>query len=132
MAHHWVAQRASYLAQHSYLFGTNGTVNYDYIVTNSINYLLIGSRCIANGTHDNHWWTNLAHASKRIKNFDMYEYVISKLIDYSNKIMMMIHEQCNKINNFHIILHKYSCLSYALELCSTYVGFTCTCILDGL
>ena len=49
-----LAQRSSYLAQHSYLFGRDGAVNYDYIVTNSINYLLIGSRCIPNGTHDSH------------------------------------------------------------------------------
>ena len=37
------------------LFGPDGAVNYDYIVTNSINSLLIGSRCIPNGTHTNHW-----------------------------------------------------------------------------
>ena len=49
-----LAQRASYLAQHSSLFGPDGTVNYDYIVTNSINSLLIGSKCIPNGEHTNH------------------------------------------------------------------------------
>ena len=45
----------------SFLFGTaqfslwaSGAGNYDYIVTNSINCLLIGSRCIPNGTHTNH------------------------------------------------------------------------------
>ena len=47
----------------SFLFGTaqfslwaSGTVNYDYIVTNSINCLLIGSRCIpiAWCAHTNH------------------------------------------------------------------------------
>ena len=38
----------------SSLFGPDGTVNYDYIVTNSINCLLIGSRCIPNGAHTNH------------------------------------------------------------------------------
>ena len=46
-----LAQRASHLAQHSSLFGPDGAVNYDYIVTNSINSLLIGSKCIPNGTH---------------------------------------------------------------------------------
>ena len=40
-----LAQRASYLALHSSLFGPDGAVNYDYIVTNSINSLLIGTRC---------------------------------------------------------------------------------------
>ena len=64
-----LAQRASYLALHSSLFGLDGPVNYDYIITNSINWLLIGSRCIANGTHINHCLANLAHASKRIKNW---------------------------------------------------------------
>ena len=49
-----LAQRASYLALHSSLFGRDGTVNYEYIITNSINSLLIGSRCIPNGTHTNH------------------------------------------------------------------------------
>ena len=61
MAH----QRASYLAQYSSHFGTDGTVNYDYIVTNNINCLLIGSRCIPNG----------AHASKRIKNSVLHVHV---------------------------------------------------------
>ena len=39
---------------HSSLFGSDGAVNYDYIVTNNINTLLIGSRCIPNGAHTNH------------------------------------------------------------------------------
>ena len=49
-------QRASYLALLSSLFGPDGTVNYDYIVTNSItcNSLLLGSRCIPNGSNTNH------------------------------------------------------------------------------
>ena len=38
-----LAQRASYFALYSSLFGPDGTVNYDYIITNSINSLLIGS-----------------------------------------------------------------------------------------
>ena len=44
-----LAQRASYLALHSRhrsLFGPDGTVNYDYIITNSINSLLIGALTI--------------------------------------------------------------------------------------
>ena len=61
-----LAQRASYLAQYSSLSGPDGTVNYDYIITNSINCLLIGSRCIPNGAHTNHCRANLAHASKHI------------------------------------------------------------------
>ena len=39
-----LAQRASYLALHSSLFGPDGAVNYDYFVTNSVNSLLIGSK----------------------------------------------------------------------------------------
>ena len=44
-----LVQSASYLAQQNSLFGSGSTVNYAYIVTNSINSLLIGSRCIHNG-----------------------------------------------------------------------------------
>ena len=46
----------------SFLFGAaqfnlwaSGAVSYDYIVTNNINSLLIGSRCIPNGAHTNHF-----------------------------------------------------------------------------
>ena len=49
-----LAQSAAHLALHSSLFGPDGAVNYDYIVTNSINSLLIGSKCILNGAHTNH------------------------------------------------------------------------------
>ena len=61
---HW----SSYLAQYSSLFGPDGAFNYDFNVTNSINCLLIGSRCLSNGTHAGHCWANLAYASKHIKN----------------------------------------------------------------
>ena len=50
-----MAQRASYLALFSSLFGPDGAVNYDYNVTNSINSLLVGSRCIPNGTHTDYF-----------------------------------------------------------------------------
>ena len=43
------------------------TVNYDYIVTNSINSLIV-SRCVPNGAHTNYFSANLVHAPKRIKN----------------------------------------------------------------
>ena len=36
-----LTQRAFYLVLPSSLFGPDGTVNYDYVVTNSINYLLM-------------------------------------------------------------------------------------------
>ena len=49
-----LAQRASYLALHTHLV-PDGTVNYDFSVTNSINSLLIASRCIPNGAHTNHY-----------------------------------------------------------------------------
>ena len=65
-----MAKRVSYLTLHSFLFRFDGAVNYDFIVINSINSLLIASRCtcIPNGIHTNHWWANLAHTSKFIKN----------------------------------------------------------------
>ena len=47
MAHHWPKELLSWHC-------AVGAVNYDYIVTNSINSLLTGSRCIPNGTHTNH------------------------------------------------------------------------------
>ena len=49
-----VTQRASFLALQSCDFGPDGEVNYEYIVINSINPLLIGSLCIPNDTHTNH------------------------------------------------------------------------------
>ena len=49
-----LAQRASYLALHNSLWAS-GAINYDYIVTNGITSLLIGSRCIFNGAHTNHF-----------------------------------------------------------------------------
>ena len=48
-----LAQRALYLALHSSFFGPDGAVTYD-IITNSINSLLISSRCIPKGAHNNH------------------------------------------------------------------------------
>ena len=58
----------------SFLFGTaqfsvwvRGAVNYDYIITNSINSLLIGSRCIPICAHTNHVepiWPVLQNLSK--------------------------------------------------------------------
>ena len=65
-----LAQTASYLTLHSSLFGLDGAVIYAYNVTISMDCLLIGSRCIPNGTHTNHCW---AHASKHQK---MYIYLI--------------------------------------------------------
>ena len=52
------------------------------IVNNSINYLLIGSRCIPNGAYTNRCWANLAHASKLIKNSDVAS--LSKCIVIDN------------------------------------------------
>ena len=49
-----LVQRASYLALHSSLIGPDGAVNYDYIATNSLTLLLIGSRYIPNGAYINH------------------------------------------------------------------------------
>ena len=60
----------------SFLFGiaqfslwASGAINYDCIVTNSINSWLIGSRCILNGTHTNHFepiWSKLQNLSKTL------------------------------------------------------------------
>ena len=49
-----LAQRTSYLALHSSLFEPVARLIMILFVTNSINCLLIGSRCIPNGAHTNH------------------------------------------------------------------------------
>ena len=50
-----LAQIASYLALHSSLFGPVAQlIMIIIIVTNSINFLLIGLRCIPNDAHTNH------------------------------------------------------------------------------
>ena len=79
-----LAQRAPYLALHSSVFGPNDLVNYDYIVTNGINSLLIGSRCIRNGTHTNHCWAILAHFKtyQKLAEFK-YSMYICVTTDYS-------------------------------------------------
>ena len=73
-----LAQRAFYLAQQSSLFDPDGAVNYDYIVTNSINFLLIGSKCITSGTHSHTLtivepiWPMLQNISKTLMYMYMY------------------------------------------------------------
>ena len=76
------AQSINTIGPNSFLFCTaqfshwaSGTVNYDYIVTNSINSLLIGSRCIPNGAHTSDCSANSFHASKRIKKYDVHVHV---------------------------------------------------------
>ena len=48
------------------IFEPDDAVNYDYIITNSINCLLISSRGIPNGAHTNDWpiWPMLQNVSK--------------------------------------------------------------------
>ena len=70
-----LSQRASHMAQHSSLFGPDGTVNYDYIVT--LSQLSLVNWLNSNGIHTNHYWANLAHASKLIKSSDRQSTCIS-------------------------------------------------------
>ena len=81
----------------SFLFGTaefslwaSGAGNYDYIITNSINSLLIGSRCIPNGAHTNHCLTNLARASKLIKNSGIFLRLFWKLRLYMAVMLLLL------------------------------------------
>ena len=46
--HTLLAQRASYWAPLSSVFGPNSTVNHDFTIANSTNCLLIGLRCLPN------------------------------------------------------------------------------------
>ena len=69
-----LAQRASYLAHYSSLFGPDGPVNYDYIVTNSINcksnycwpncvvYFLIQNSWIAIVVFDSNYYDSFSHS----------------------------------------------------------------------
>ena len=45
-------QRTPYLALHSSLFGADSAVNYDYVITNSINVDWL--KIFPNGAHTNH------------------------------------------------------------------------------
>ena len=53
MVHHWPKELPIWHFTVLSL-SASGVVNYDYVVTNSINCLLIGSRCIPNDAHTNH------------------------------------------------------------------------------
>ena len=64
MAHHWPKELLIW--HYTVLSLASGAVNYDYIVTNSIKTLLIGSRCIPNGTHVEPIWPMLQKVSKTL------------------------------------------------------------------
>ena len=59
-----LTHRASYLAQHSSFFGPDRKLIMILSLYNSINSLLIGSKCIPNGIYTNHFWANLVDDSK--------------------------------------------------------------------
>ena len=67
------------------------------LVTNSINCLLIGSRCISTGAHTNHCWANLARVSKLIKNSVMYVYCAFHIAWNSYVIICMKSSQWNHL-----------------------------------
>ena len=115
-----LALRASYLALQSSLFEPDGTVKYDYIVTNSINSLLIVSTCIPNGAHTNHCWANLVHASKCIKNSGIYEYISKPAV---------IHK--HTLHSFQILLFLSGCLEGSHKDGEAF-SFLLTSLLDRL
>ena len=117
-----LAQRASYLALHSSLFGPDGAVNYDYIVTNSINSQLIGLRCIPNGTHTDHCWANLAHASKLIKNSASWPiYIVQHKVWLTE---FPFHNQKSCMNSLLDIYHKLHKKPWSWSLPSTRWSWT--------
>ena len=73
MVHHW--PKGLLIRYCTVLSEPDGAVNYNCIVTNSINSLLIGSRCIPNGAHTSDCSANSFHASKRIKKYDVHVHV---------------------------------------------------------
>ena len=96
MAHHWPKE----------LLIWHCAVNYDYIVSNSINSWLIGSRCILNGTHTNHFWANLAQASKVIKNSELHVHNFNSLISHPyTSIQVPSAQTCFNL----LLLSNYSC-----------------------
>ena len=111
-----LAQKA---ALHSSLFGPDGTVTYDYIVTNSINWL-VGPWCIPDGAHTNHCWANLVHASKCIKNSGIYEYISKPAV---------IHK--HTLHSFQILLFLSGCLEGSHKDGEAF-SFLLTSLLDRL
>ena len=124
MVHHWPKEL---LIWHSTVL-SDGTFNYHYIVTNNINSLLICSKCSPNDTHtNNHWWNNLAHASKLITNSDTdvhlwtFVFFASKLWRYlclTTYIILLTYSHVH----VHQIIQSYWCSINCLYL------HTCICI----
>ena len=92
----------------SFLFGTAyfslwGNCRVNYIVTNSINCLLIGSRCIPNGAQTNHCWDNLAHGSKST----WYYHTLCYEKNFNLLIIVIIHYRHPKGSVVLIILNLF-------------------------
>ena len=69
MAHHWLKEL---LIWHCTVLSLGQMAQLIMIIlslTVLTLFKLIGSRCIPNGTHTGHYWANLAHSSKLIKNY---------------------------------------------------------------
>ena len=134
-----------------FLFGTtqlslwtSGAVNSNYIVTNSINSLLIGSRCILNGAQTYHFWANLAHAPKLIKSsatakhLDLFfitcppPYITISIIivqfQTSLDLLDNVVHDCHwlAVSTIYTTMYMYTVHMYMYVLHVQY-GITCTC-----
>ena len=93
--------------------------------------LLIGSKCVPNGTHTNHCCDNLAHASKVIKNsamnmymYNLYSHVYVYLHNYIYTHMYMFISYIQYVCNY-IIIHVYRHIY--VHVCMCVRVNTCTC-----
>ena len=102
MAHHWSKELLIWHCTILSLFRPVDAVNYEYtyIVTNSINSLLISSRCIPNGAHTNHCWANWPMLQNVSKTLFM---MISKDVITG---IFFFHIFCLFINNIFFVVHK--------------------------
>ena len=112
MAHHWPAQRASYLALHSSLFGPVAQLIMIILSLTALTLQLIGSRCILNGAHTNHVWANLAQASKLIKT--LVESNSFKIVWNSVWVFLIYSDKLKRLRFFQWTFHKKLCFEMTL------------------
>ena len=107
----------------------SGAVNYDYIVTNSINSLLIGSRCIPNGAHTlaifEPIWPILQNVLKTVMHtYNIYIY--NSHIIYMYNLYIHVHNTQHTYTFMytyvHIWMHTYN-IYYYIHLCMYIVQY---------
>ena len=123
MVHHWPKE-----ALHSSLFGPDGAFNYDYIFTNSIKSLLIGSRYILNGAHTKHCLANLTHASKlynynNLYRLTLFETIIGMALDIGNFDIDYYMKIYREISKHHKQLIQTTTILYLSVKCTFFLAY---------